>query len=129
MRWKEDSMQKQSSIEIMAIAEIDRSLMELRDSTVEKWGEGNIPLIVLASGYARILIEQWQSIDDREKKTFFSEIERLFCINEEELQTIVATGFLERLSFDILSDKISFSILEPFLGEKSKEYCAKICSL
>lgn len=77
---------------------------------------------VLASEYARGLVELWSRMRTAEKQAFFIAIELNVSSGNSQVAAAWATGFLECLGSELDEKRLAVGELLEYLGEKSLFY-------
>jgi hypothetical protein len=118
-------MENQSAInKIKQYCLIDIRMEKIFLEMCKDWGdEGKIPLTILTGNFADILSKNWANISEKERKEVFLLTEKLMNSNEELVQTVVATGFLESLLHAASRGIIDYQELKKYFGEGSQKFC------
>ena len=87
------------------------------------WGHEEAGLCNDIADFSHFVNDLFSEQKSRELKTIFSMVERLLTEGDEEVQTAIATCFLENLMNRTGSAGIQPAAIVPLLGKNSVVYC------
>ena len=105
------------------LVHLDESFASALAESQSECGDEELLLVALMGDFAHTIVDQVDSKTPAQMQRLFQYLEALMQEGEEDMQTAIATGFLESLLSASSSGRLDFARIVSFLGPLSRQYC------